>query len=61
MKTLLKKVLGIKGIEAWAIIGPDDFLLVQNRPDMEYSIYVDSKGNCQDRDKLKIVPCTITY
>ena len=28
MKKVIKKLLGIEGIDAWAIIGDDDFLLV---------------------------------
>lgn len=61
MIKLIKKLFGIKGTEAWAIIGDDGFLLVQNRPDMDCQIYMDSRGKVKDREYLKIVPCTIVY
>ncbi len=59
MKETIKKLLGIKGIQAWAIIGPNDFLLVQHRPDMECQVYVDSRGKTALREDLKIIPCTV--
>lgn len=61
MNTLLKRLLGIKGIDAWVITGPDDFLVVQNRPDMNCEFYIDQRGHVRNRADLKIFPCTITY
>lgn len=61
MKQLIRKLLGIKGIEAWAIIDDAGFLLVQNRPEMDCQMYVDSRGLVARRENLKIIPCTIIY
>lgn len=62
MREFIKTLLGIKGIKAWAIISKDsndDFLLIQNRSDMNNEIYVDSTGKVKHCSNLNIVPCTI--
>lgn len=60
MKEKIMRLFGIKGIRAFAIIG-DDFLLVQNNPEMDCQIYMDSRGKMKGREELKIVPCVVNY
>ncbi len=51
----------MKTVKAWAIVGEDDFLLIQNKPTMDCEIYRDPQGKIKSREYLNIYPCTITY
>lgn len=48
-------------VKAWVMVGPEGFLLVQNKENMDCQIYVDSKGTVKHRDEIRIYPCTISY
>jgi hypothetical protein len=50
----------MRTVKAWAVIGPDDFLMVQRQPKLYHAVYVDTVGNTKMAEELSVLPCTIT-